>query len=83
MNSKEIKIWVNGREKIVEKNEELTFDEVVALAFDNPPTGENILFTITYYKGGNEHKPEGKLLQGESVKIKDGTTFNVTPTDKS
>jgi hypothetical protein len=83
MSNKEIKIIVNGREKAVEKNDELTFDQIVALAFDNPPTGPNIKFTITYRKGGNEHKPEGTLVEGELVKIKDGTIFNVTATDKS
>lgn len=79
--SKEVTIIVNGREKVVEKGE-LTFDQVVALAFDDPPTGEFICFTITYRRGqGN--KPEGTLAEGESVKVKDGMIFNVTATDKS
>ncbi len=78
--SKEYKLIVNGREKIVTKKE-LTFDEVVALAFDNPPTGENVLFTITYQKG--ENNKEGSLTAGETVKIKNGMIFNVTPTDRS
>ena len=79
---KEFTIIVNGREKKVNKKE-LTYNEVVALAYDNnPPTGENIIFVITYRRGqGN--KPEGSLVQGETVKIKDGMIFNVTPTDKS
>jgi len=77
---KEFKIIVNGREKTV-TTKELTFDEVVALAFDNPPTGENVLFTITYRKG--EGNKEGSLVAGETVKIKDGMIFNVTPTDRS
>jgi hypothetical protein len=74
-------IIVNGREKTV-TTKELTFAQVVALAFDNPPTGPNIVFTITYRRGeGN--KPDGTLDEGGSVKVKDGTIFNVTPTDKS
>ncbi len=80
--SKDITIIVNGREKTVPKNEDLTFNELVALAFDNPPSGENIVFTITYRKG-HGNKPEGSLAEGESVKAKDGMIFNVTPTDKS
>lgn len=75
-------IIVNGREKTVTKAE-LTFDEVVKLAFDSPPYGPNTLFTITYRKGGNEHRPEGHLVEGETVKVKKGTIFNVTATDKS
>lgn len=78
---KEIVIVVNGREKTV-TGKELTFAELVALAFDNPPTGENIVFTITYRRGHGE-KPEGTLTEGESVKIKKGMIFNVTATDKS
>lgn len=78
---KEITIIVNGRSKTATKKE-LSFAEIVALAFDNPPTGDNVTFTITYRRGeGN--KPEGTLVEGETVKIKDGMIFNVTPTDKS
>lgn len=79
---KSITIIVNGREKTVTKDE-LTFDEIVKLAFDNPPYGANTLFTITYRKGGNEHRPEGHLIEGGTVKVKKGTVFNVTATDKS
>lgn len=76
-----VPIIVNGREKIVSEKE-LTFDQLVKLAFDNPPTGEFICFTITFRRGrGN--KPEGTLVEGESVKVKKGMIFNVTATDKS
>jgi hypothetical protein len=79
--NKEYKIIVNGRDK-TETSKELSFSQIVALAFDNPPTGPNIVFTITYRKGeGN--KPEGSLVEGETVKIKNGMIFNVTATDKS
>ena len=79
---KEITIIVNGREKTVPKKEELTFEELVALAFENPPSGENIVFTITYRRGIGQ-KPEGTVAVGESVNAKDGMIFNVTATDKS
>lgn len=78
---KEHTIIVNGREKVV-TTKELTFDEVVALAFDNPPSGPYICFTITYRRG-HGNKPEGTLTDGETVKVKDGMIFNVTATDKS
>jgi len=78
---KDFTIVVNGRQKVV-KAKEISFAELIALAFDNPPTGLNILFTITYRRGeGN--KPEGSLLEGASVRIKEGMIFNVTATDKS
>ncbi|OQW36214.1 MAG: hypothetical protein A4E19_00745 [Nitrospira sp. SG-bin1] len=78
---KQFTIIVNGRAKVVTERE-LTYAQIVALAFDNPPTGENVAFTITYRKGeGN--KPEGTLVEGETVKIKEGMIFNVTATNKS
>ena len=74
-------IVVNGREKTV-RDEELTFRQLVALAFDDPPTGEFICFTITYRHAAGR-KPEGTLIEGKSVKVRDGTVINVTVTDKS
>ena len=62
---KEITIVVNGTQKHVPK-EELAFDEVVKLAFENPPYGDNTLFTATYRRG-HGNKPEGILAPGESV----------------
>ncbi len=78
---REFKIIVNARPKETPKRE-LSFDEVVRLAFDSPPIGPNIKFTITYRKGPRRN-PEGTLTEGNSVFIKNGMVFNVTPTDKS
>ena len=78
---KEITVIVNGRKKETVETK-LTFDEVVKLAFDSPPTGPNILFTITY-RNGPKQNPEGTLVKGHSIKIKNGMIFNVTTTDKS
>lgn len=75
------KIIVNGRPKVVTEKE-LSFMDIVKLAFDPVPTGEFIVFTITYRKGPG-HKPEGTLLEGQSIKVKEGMIFNVTATDKS
>lgn len=80
-NDKEFTIVVNGREKTVTERE-ISFSEIVSLGFENLPTGPNILFTITYRRG-HGNKPEGTLLEGESVKLKEGMIFNVTATDKS
>lgn len=80
-NDKDFNIIVNGRPKVVSQRE-LTFTEVVSLAFGNTPAGPNVVFTVTYRRGeGN--KPEGTMVEGESVKIKEGMVFNVTATDKS
>ncbi len=80
--AKTVTIIVNGRAKTVPKNEEITFDQVVALAFPNPPTGDGVQFTVQYTRGqGN--KPAGTLVEGQSIKVKDGMEFDVTPTNRS
>jgi hypothetical protein len=77
----EFKITVNAREKTV-ASKELTFNEVVALAFNPVPSGENIVVTVAFRRG-HGNKPEGTLSEGETVKVKDGMIFDVTATDKS
>jgi hypothetical protein len=73
-------IIINGRSVVVSQDD-LTFDEVVALS--GLATGPNIKFTITYRRGHGE-KPEGSLVEnGDPVKVKDGMIFNVDPTTRS
>lgn len=74
-------ITVNARQKTVTEKK-LSFMEVVALAFNPVPTGDNWVFTITYYNGPKKN-PEGSMVKGDKVKIKKGMVFNVTATDKS
>lgn len=78
---KDLTIVVNGRERVV-SSKQLSFTQVVALAFENPPTGPNIVITVTYRRGHGD-KPEGTLVEGGTVRVKDGMIFNVTATDKS
>ena len=78
---KTVNIIVNGTSKRTD-DESISFDRLVAFAFPDPPTGKYICFTITY-RGAGGRKPEGSLVEGDSVKIKEGTVFNVTVTDKS
>lgn len=77
---KDFTIIVNAQEKTVTVRE-LSFEAIVHLAFP-PPTNSTMMFTVTYRRGeGN--KPQGTLVEGETVKVKDGMIFNVTATDKS
>jgi hypothetical protein len=76
-----IRIVVNGREKIVHDHE-LSFEEVVALAFDDPPSGPQVLITVAYRNAAG-HAHDGSLVAGQTVKVKNGTIFDVTATDKS
>lgn len=76
---KAITIIVNTREKKVE-GKEVSYDQIVGLAFENPPTGEFIEITITYREGPGR---DGSLQPGKTVKIKERMVFDVTATDKS
>ena len=78
---KEIRIIVDGTPHVV-PNDEVTFDSVVNLAYPDGGRGDLITYTVTYYNGAGR-PPEGALTEGERVKVKDGTVFNVTRTDRS
>ena len=76
-------LWVivNGRRKEVHTHR-LTFDAVVALAFPEPPQGEGVQFTVQYTRGP-ERNPSGTLIEGQSVEVRCGMEFDVTPTNRS
>lgn len=74
-------IVVNTKEHEV-SSKEISYEEVVELAYGPDDEGPNVIYTVTYRRGtGN--KPEGSLAPGESTKVKDGMIFDVTRTDKS
>ena len=79
--SKEVIIIVNGREKQWSEKE-ISFEQVVKLAFDNYVDNGTTMYTVTYKRGQGE-KPEGSMVKGDAVKVKDKMIFNVTATDKS
>lgn len=72
----EVTIIVNGRPKKW-RDEHISFEQVVALAFD--PVPPNAFFTVTYSHG----QTGGSLIQGKTVSVKDGMQFDVTETGQS
>lgn len=74
-------IIVNLREKVVE-DAYLSFEQVVKLAYPDPTPGKEYDYTVTYDKGPKEN-PEGEMVAGDTVKIKNEMVFNVTQTDRS
>ena len=80
-NRKDTVIIVNGRERKVD-SKELTFNQVVELAFGKVSNNPNICYTITYKRGPGQN-PEGSMVEGDIVRINKGMIFNVTQTDKS
>ena len=76
-----VTIIVNGQEHEVDRRG-VSFDELVALAYETPPTGPYIEFSITF-SGARGKKKEGILSPGEEIQPQEGTVVNVTCTDKS
>lgn len=81
--AKTVTIIVNTRSKTVSKNEDITFERAVDLAYDgSPPTGENVGFTVMYQRA--EGNKDGTLVAGgPGVKAKEGMIFDVSATDRS
>jgi hypothetical protein len=77
-----ITIIVNGRERTWPKSREISFEQVVEIAFPNQPSSSEYSYTVTYSKG-DDKKPHGSLVAGESVNAKNGMVLNVTQTNRS
>ncbi|HEY1062611.1 MAG TPA: multiubiquitin domain-containing protein [Daejeonella sp.] len=78
---KKVTIFVNGTPHEEEKNE-ISYNEVVTLAFPDYPQHPERTYSVTYERGHGE-KPEGILSPGGSVKVKDGMRFTVKHTGQS
>nr|WP_298996225.1 multiubiquitin domain-containing protein [uncultured Allomuricauda sp.] len=74
-------IIVNAREKPWDKNE-ISFEEVVRLQFGDAPCSPQVIFTVIYKKGVPS-KPEGSMVRGDVISVRNKMIFNVTQTNKS
>lgn len=72
---------VNTREKKW-YGKRISYDEVIKLAFPDHKPSADVVYTVDY-SHGPEHHRTGSLVKGQSVKVKCGMIFNVTPTNKS
>jgi len=81
MEKKKVTIVVNATPHQVEK-EEMTYNEIVTLAFPDFPQHPERNYSVTY-ENGRGNKPSGILSPGGSVKVKEGMTFNVKHTGQS
>lgn len=77
----ELTIIVNGRLRVINKYT-LSFFEIVKLAFPDAPQDPKTIFTVVY-KNGSDENPQGSLVEGESINLKNRMIINVTKTDKS
>lgn len=77
----DVSLIVNGREKPWAENE-ISFEQVVVLAFGSYDNNPNKVYTVTYDRGPRQN-PEGSMVRGTKVFVKNKMIFNVTATDKS
>lgn len=77
----EVTIIVKGRPKTW-TGKTISFEQVVALAYNPVRTEPGVRYTVSYSRGPKAN-PEGELLAGQSVKVKDRMVFLVTETDQS
>jgi hypothetical protein len=78
---KEITIVVNGRNKTW-NDKTISFQQLVVLAFGNYEENGVTAYTVVY-KNGIGNKPEGSMVAGETIHVKDKMIFNVTATNRS
>ena len=76
---REFDIIVNGRPKVVSPKKQ-TYRDIARVAYPDADFSK-FLYTITYFNG--EGGREGDLVEGETVKVKNGMVFNVRRSDKS
>lgn len=77
---KEMTIIVNATPEVWSKKE-ISFEEVVKLAFPNANFSGSMEYSVVYSRAHGNH--EGSLVAGESVKVKDEMEFDVTATNRS
>ncbi len=78
---KEITIIVNGSPKKWDKKQ-ISFVEVVILAYGTYVDSPTMVYTVAYEDGPRQN-PEGSMVKGQVVFVKNKMIFHATATDKS
>lgn len=76
-----VPVIVNGRPRELVA-QDVTFDDLVGLAFPERTDLTRGMFTVTY-RHGPADRPEGSLVPSQSIRATRGTVVHVTATDKS
>lgn len=80
-NNKAIEIFVNARPHLV-ADKDVTFEEVVALAFPGQTPGADTEYVVTYTRAQHGNG-SGSLAPGQGIRVKKGTSFAVQTTTRS
>ncbi|MEE1899562.1 multiubiquitin domain-containing protein [Flavobacterium rakeshii] len=74
-------VIVNAKKKSWTKDK-ISFEEVVVLEYGSVSNDPNVIYTIDYVKGVPS-KPNGTMVKGEVISVKNKMIFNVTQTNRS
>ncbi len=74
-------IYVNGREKPW-NHRKISYEQVAKIAFPNYSENSQTVYTVTFTDGPGQN-PEGSMVKGDVVFIKNKMKFNVTATNRS
>lgn len=77
----DVEIVVNAQPRVIHGHE-VTFEEVVRLAFPEAVPEQNVTFSMTYRRAATAPHA-GELAVGGRIHVKQGTVFNVTRTVQS
>lgn len=76
-----VPVVVNGRRQSL-ATAEVSFEDLIGLAYPNVPAVGQSMFTVTYRHGPLD-RPEGSLAPSQRLRAVHGVVFNVTATNKS
>ncbi len=74
-------IYVNGKEKPW-NHRKISYEQVAKIAFPNYSENSQTVYTVTFTDGPGQN-PEGSMVKGDVVFVKNKMKFNVTATNKS
>nr|WP_312508988.1 multiubiquitin domain-containing protein [Chryseobacterium culicis] len=77
----QLSIIVNARPHVWNE-QNISFEQLIVVAFGSYDPSPNKGYTVTYSRGWNP-KPEGTMVKGSEVRVKNKMIFDVTATDKS
>lgn len=80
-NEKHVTLIVNGSPKTWDKRK-IKFEDVIILAYGTYVDKPTMVYTVAY-EDGPKQNPEGSMVKGSQVFIKNKMIFHATATDKS
>lgn len=79
---KTVTIVVEGSPHEWPKNDDISYTQVVTLEVPDYAQHPDITYAVTY-RNGHGNKPEGILVAGATVKVKEGMIFSVSESGQS